>query len=84
MAVFLESVSGAPLGELLPGKNEAKIPTFVAERHSVGEGILLRGPPHIHPQGPINPGFPSRRKTRGEGYQPSAVVVARPIGEPFW
>src|SRR6266852_1448703 len=40
---------------LLPRKNENNIPLLILQRHSVGEGILSRRPPHINTQGFIHP-----------------------------
>src|SRR5207245_6600591 len=52
---LLQAESRPRLAELLSGKNENDVPPFIPERHSVGEGILPRGPPYVRPQRLINP-----------------------------
>jgi len=55
VSLLLELASSPRFGILLPGKYEDDIPAFVADRHSVREGVLASSPPDIHSQRLIHP-----------------------------
>jgi hypothetical protein len=55
MAALLQASIDSGLGKLLAGKHEYVVPSFVAERHTVGNGILSRHPPYIDSERLIYP-----------------------------
>ena len=55
MPSLLEAASCSRLWVLLSRKEQNDVPSFVLKGHSVGEGVLPRGPPYIHARRLINP-----------------------------
>jgi hypothetical protein len=55
MPFFLKTTRGLRIGKLLARKNQNNVPSFVVERHSFRRGIFSCHPPHISPQGFIDP-----------------------------
>jgi hypothetical protein len=55
VAMLFQAPSGFRASKLLSRKDQDHILFFVAERHSVREGILVGGPSQVHAQGLIGP-----------------------------
>jgi len=51
MTPLLKAAGSPRFGMIFAGKDERDIRSFAMEGHSVGEGILQRGPSDVYPQG---------------------------------
>ena len=55
MTALLEASSGPRFREFFPGEDQNDIPSFIRERHTVGEGVLPHDPPNVNSGGLIDP-----------------------------